>query len=433
METSYETRIVNYALQTCGFYPLRAIQLWIVDSQFAKAKSTMMNIGALSKLDDSIDLERLAAAVNDLVNAYDIFHCRFAFHPGTNDICQRFNGEIAPVTVEKISDEEFEQRKKSLREPYNIINQPLYRIHIFETPTAKYFFIDFFHAIMDGTSVMILFYRELDSRYRGKKIQRAPLNYADYILDELKVSPEELAEGNKFWHAMLSGFDETKHLPPPDVEDCPNPASKSFYFNVENISQDFFRNSKYKEHIFFLAASMLAIAKSAGSDSAIMDFVHNGRNTMQERRLMGTMLEQYPIRWDFSRSQSVSDFLDGVETTMNSCMKYRRSIGTVYSAGLNDSSATFIFQKRVLGALNTMMIGGKPAEVLELPINEFSVSENMLDIEVNLSEDGSYLVEFSYDTGIYSEDAMKKFSATFNEVVLALQDETRAMSAILEG
>ncbi|MBO4400422.1 MAG: hypothetical protein J5809_01085 [Selenomonadaceae bacterium] len=433
MENNYETRIVNYALQTCGFYPLRAMQLLVVDSQFAKAKSTMMNIGALFKLDNSMDLERLAQAVNDLVNAYDIFHCRFAFHPGTDDVCQRFNGEIVPVTVEKISDEEFEQRKKYLQKPYNIINQPLYRIHIFETPTAKYFFIDFFHAIMDGASVMILFWRELDSRYRGKKITHAPLNYADFILDEMKVSPEEFAEGSKFWMEMIKDFDATKHLPPPDVKDCPNPTSESFYFNVDTISQNFFKESHYQEHIFFLAASMLAITKSNGSDSANMNWLHNGRNTMQERRLMGTMIEQYPICWKFEQDLSVGEFISGIEAKMQECMKYRRSIGTAYQIGIDYDSATFIFQKRVLGALNTMMLGGKPAEILEIPINEFSVSENMLDIEVNLSEDGSYLVEFSYDTGTYSEDAMKKFSATFNEVVQAMQDENRRIFTILKG
>ena len=433
METNYETRIVNYALKECGFYPLRAIQLWIVDSHFEKANSTMMNIGALFKLDDSIDLERLAQAATDLFNAYDIFRCRFMFHPGTDDICQRFDGEIAPVTVEKISDEEFEIRKKSLMAPYNIINHALYRFYLFETPTAKYLYADFYHAIMDGTAASILFWRELDSRYRGKKITREPLNYADFILDELKVSPEELAEGNKFWHAMLSGFDESKHLPPPDVEKAQALANGELAYAIKNITQKYFSDGARKEHIFFLAASMLAIAKSAGSDSAIMDCVHNGRNTAQERRLMGAMLEQYPIRWDFNCSQSVEDFLDGIETTMNSCLKYRRSIGTVYSAGLNDTSATFIFQKKSLGAVNAMKFCGTNAEIIEVPLNEFSVSENTLDIEINLTDDGTYFVEFAYDANRYSEAAMENFAAALDEIVLALQDEQRLISMILEG
>ena len=87
METNYETRIINHALKTTGYYPLRAIQLWTIDSHFNKVKSTMMNIGALFKLAPEIDLNRLAQAVNDTLNNHDIFRCRLVFHPETSDIC----------------------------------------------------------------------------------------------------------------------------------------------------------------------------------------------------------------------------------------------------------------------------------------------------------------------------------------------------------
>lgn len=51
---------------------------------------------------------------------------------------------------------------------------------------------------------MMFFVNEVNLRYKRKKISRTPSNYADYILEELKVSPEELAEGNKFWREMLA-------------------------------------------------------------------------------------------------------------------------------------------------------------------------------------------------------------------------------------
>jgi len=34
-------------------------------------------------------------------NNYDIFRCRLVFHPVTNDICQRFDGKILSVKIEK--------------------------------------------------------------------------------------------------------------------------------------------------------------------------------------------------------------------------------------------------------------------------------------------------------------------------------------------
>ena len=67
------------------YYPLRPMQRWIVDNHFLKARSTMMNIHRLFKFDKSIDMQRLADAINSIFNEYDIFRCRFDFNPETND------------------------------------------------------------------------------------------------------------------------------------------------------------------------------------------------------------------------------------------------------------------------------------------------------------------------------------------------------------
>ena len=431
MDNTYSDRIITHALKTCGYYPLRAMQLWLVDTHFNKVNSTMMNNGALLKLAPEIDLNLLVQAVNDSLKNYDIFRCRIVFHPETNDICQRFDGEIVLSKIEKISDEEFEERKKTLMRPYNLINKPLYRSYIFETPTAKYFYFDAYHAILDGTALVMLLWREIDMRYKGKKILRESLSYADYILEELKISPEEMAEGNKFWRKILEGFDEEKHLPPVDVKNVEAWHQKSFFAELKNINQKYFKKSLRKEHIFFLAASMLTIAKTTGSKSSVMSWLHNGRYNAQERRLMGIMLEQFPVSWNFENDITVEEFLEGLEDEINNSFKYRRSLKTVYNEGLEDDCATFIFQKKTLGAINTLMFNGYPAEIIELPPNQWSAAENSLDIEINMTEDG-YLVELDHDASRYSEDAMAQFAVTMDEIILKLQDESIFISQILE-
>ena len=60
MENNYNDRIINHSLRTTGFYPLRAMQLWIVDSHLEKINSTMMNIGGFYKLAPETDLNRFA-------------------------------------------------------------------------------------------------------------------------------------------------------------------------------------------------------------------------------------------------------------------------------------------------------------------------------------------------------------------------------------
>ncbi|MBR7024557.1 MAG: hypothetical protein IKI08_00910 [Selenomonadaceae bacterium] len=296
MEPNYTMRILNYAIKTCGFYPLRPMQICLFDMQLTKARSTMLNIHGLFKLDNGIDIERFAKALNDTISNHDIFRCRFMFHPDTGDLCQRFDGEIVPVKVKYLSDKEFELRKKTLSEPYKLTNSWLYRIYLFETPTAKYFYVDFHHVLFDGISTNVLFSHEIDLRYRGKPPRHSPPKYADLIAEELLISPDELAQGNAYWRDMLKDFDPEKHMPPGDVKDCSLPQEEIFFYEFKNITAKYFVGKYYNDNNFFLAATMLALAKSTGSKSSVMSWLHSGRTTMQDYRIMGIMIDHSRFR-----------------------------------------------------------------------------------------------------------------------------------------
>ena len=418
------------------FYPLRPIQRWMVDTHFMKARSTMMNTGGLIRLDPSIDMERLAAAVNDVLASYDIFRCRLAIHPETGDICQRFDGELIKVYVETLSDEAFARRKQEIKQPYELIDHPLYRIYLMVTSTAKYLYADFYHAIMDGAAIAMLFFRELDKRYirpeRGGKAGRQPASYAEYILEEAGIPEEELQAGHAYWDKMLAGFDEEKHLPPADVDGESDTPEHEIEVPFPVMEKDFFRGKEFSENTFFMGASLLALAKSTGSREAIMGWVHNGRVTLSEKRLMGLMLDQFPIRWDFNEDITAAAFLRGLEARVNEGMQYRKSLDMVYASGLEDECASFILQKGNLGRRGTVKLGGTEGVIEEMPANEISAAENTLDIEVNAHDDGSFSLVLDYDNSRYTEEAMRRFAAIMKDMVVALRDGDCVVTELLK-
>ena len=417
-------------------YPLRPIQRWMVDTHFMKAKSTMMNTGALIRLDPAVDMERLAAALNDVLASYDIFRCRLVIHPETGDICQRFDGDITKVVVETLSDEAFAQRKQEIKLPYDLIDHPLYRIYLMVTATAKYFYADFYHAIMDGAAIAMLFLREVDKRYvrpeRGGKAGRQSASYAGYIREEAKIPQEELQAGHEYWTRMLAGFDEDRHLPPADVDGESDTPEHELEVPFPAIEKDFFKEKGFNENTFFLGASLLALAKSSGRREAIMSWVHNGRVTMAEKRLMGLMLDQFPIRWDFNEDITAAAFLGGLEARVNEGMQYRKSLDMVYSSGLEDECASFILQKGNLGRRGTIKLGGTEGLIEEMPANEISAAENTLDIEVNAHDDGTFSLVLDYDNNRYSEEAMRRFAAIMKDMVAALQNEDCVVTELLK-
>ena len=418
------------------FYPLRPVQRWMVDTHFMKAKSTMMNTGALIRLDPSVDMERLAAALNDVLASYDIFRCRLVIHPETGDICQRFDGDITKVVVETLSDEAFEQRKQEIKLPYDLIDHPLYRVYLMVTSTAKYFYADFYHAIMDGAAIAMLFFREMDKRYirpeRGGKAGRQPASYAGYIREESEMPQAELQAGHEYWAQMLVDFNEDLHLPPADIDGASDTPEHEIEVPFPVIEKEFFKGREFTENTFFIGASLLALAKSAGSREAIMGWVHNGRVTLSEKRLMGLMLDQFPIRWDFREDITADAFLRGLEARINEGMQYRKSLDMVYENGLEDECATFILQKGNLGRRGTVNLGGTVGVIEEMPANEISAAENTLDIEMNSHEDGSYSLVLDYDNKLYSEAAMRRFAEIMKEMVAALQDGDCVVTELLK-
>lgn len=415
------------------FYPLRPMQKWLVDSHLQKAQSTMMNIAILARLDDSLDMERFAAVLNEVLSDYDIFRCRFAIHPETGEVCQRFDGTVERISVESLSNEAFEKLKRDLKEPYDLIGAPLYHIHLMKTATAQYLYTDFYNALMDGVSAIVLFAREVDKRYLGKRSSRKAPSYAEYVLAEARIPAEQLAEGHAYWKKMTAGFDEKKHLPPRDVEGVGAWAKSEVEFPLETeIPGNFFRGKGFSENTFFLAAAMLALAKAAGVRESVMSWVHSGRNTMQESRLMGMMLHQLPIRCEFTEGLTALDLLHRLEERTNESLAYCKSLDMVYDEGIEDLFATFLLQKGAIGRRGTITLGGKEAIIEEMPENDRSAAENTLDMELNARDDGGYSLVLSFDASRFSEGSMRRLAADYGKMVSALLDEGCLVTDLLK-
>lgn len=404
------------------FYPLRPIQRFLVDTHFNKARSTMMNIGALLKLSPVVDMQDLADSIKETLEAHDIFRCRLVVNPDTQEICQTFDGEIEPIEIEKESDEEFELlRKKLLKQPYKLIDKPLYRISMVETPTSKYLYFDFYHAIMDGASISILFLNEVSKRYKGRKIYQKIPSYADFVEKEAQISPEELQAGHNYWKDLLSKYVREKNIPPVDVRTIKLWTKGEIKTKFKNISEEFFRKSRRSETTFFMAALMMTLAKFCNEKNIYMRLIHSGRNNLRDSRIMGLMLDSLPCVWDFEQNMTVEEFLNRFEGNLNKEFEYKQSLDIVYNENLLEDCPTFVFQKNIFN--DHAIIGDTTAIVIDMPPNELSAAQNSLEFKIFSKEDGIYEFWLEYDAGRFSRNSMKHFVTVLEKILLAMQNE----------
>ena len=417
---------------TAALYPLRPIQRLMLDTQFMKARSTMMNTGALVSLEPAVDLHILAKVVNSVIEDNDIFRCRFVIDDKSGEVFQRFDGAVKPVIVEEMTSEDFEKNKGCLRVPYEVIDHQLWNIRIIRTPDTSYFFFDFFHGIMDGVAIVMIFLRDINKRYTaltskgeiGANIRHGS-SYAAYIEDEMKKESEPQAEGTLFWDKMTAGFDPEKHLPPMDNKGGTGYGHDEFEVPVNTVKKSFFQGKEVSEHSFFLGAAILTIAKMTHRQDVIMAWVHSGRTAKSDLKLMGIMLEEYPIHRDIEPGQTSSEFLNGIQNIVKESMEHRGSLSHVYNSGVEDNTACFILQKGALGRRGEIKLGNTVAKSVPLlDSDKEQSSENTMDIELNVNDDKTYSLVMNYNSDCYSREKMMQFTEIYCEMAAALQDES---------
>jgi hypothetical protein len=128
---------------------------------------------------------------------------------------------------------------------------------------------------------------------------------------------------------------------------------------------------------------------------------------------------------------AVSEFLPRLEAKVAEGMQYRKGLDAIYEEDLEGSCATFILQKGSMGRRGVVKLGDTQAVIEELPANEVSVAENILDIELNAHDDGTYALVLSYDIERYSRQSMKNYAKIVQDMILAMQDGEKKLSELL--
>ena len=412
-----------------NFYTLRPIQRWMFDTNLKQAKCTMMNIGLLYRLDYGLDLEKFCRAVEAMTKNHDIFGLRFIFNPQTFELCQTFVEERAELFVEKISTEDLNLRLKNILQPYKLINSPLYRIKFFETPTAKYIFFDFHHAVIDGFSISVLMAHETKARYLGRNPKPSNYGYRELIEEENSLPPEHLETARLYWQNLYQKFNPEVHL----IKS--NGTGKFAFGNIKNeipnLPVEFLRGNDFSEEAFFILAALLTTAKITGRKDAFISWVHNGRDTMKKSRVIGILLDQLPLYWNFSADEKISVECKKIFELQNDQLTKKAGLDLMYERGVQDILPCFIFQREMYVA--PIIEGDKTLELIDLPPqnNSVAVPENGIDVEID-SDGEKYLIDLEFDTGIFSTDTMNNFVEIYFEVIQQMKVEGMTTHKILK-
>ena len=184
----------------------------------------------LYTLDESLDMERLAQAIEKTVQAHPYMEVRISQDSSNGAITQSIPKSQSQYhqTVERMSESQWRERLKTLiSEPLTLNGGRLFRFDLTETECGKYMLRTTHHAAFDGMAHNIIM-SDIAAAYNGKNLTKETYNALDAAEEEAKLRAGEEYQRAKEWYVKnFSGLDVVSS---PLAENSGNNVSEFFVY-----------------------------------------------------------------------------------------------------------------------------------------------------------------------------------------------------------
>lgn len=406
-EKSQKQEKVDYTIRKT--YPLTGLQTYFA---YIMRGNTTANLPFFFKLSNRVDLLRLKKAVEDMFDVHPELKCVIQMEDG---VFKNFRDDSRQVNVpiEKLSDEEWEEKKKHLLKPYMYTeNEPLYHVGIYETDHGNYLFLDIAHIMGDGMTMNILF-EDINDLYGGKTVEKEQYTFYEYILDEKARDARGMKQENeKYFQDLLKDFRIRKSiLTRKDCYDLPkgyNAVLKNRFSRLTKKNlMAFCRKNGVSENVMFLTAFNYCIGIFSNEKDTLGTSIHSGRTDSRWNRLAGPLFLTYIFRYTNVPHETVPHLLQRSGRQIMDTMR-------CYISTLHADEMFFQYQGDIL---NIEEIGGAPAERQHVQLDSLPFHLQVM------SDKKGYYYELRYWENRFDRSQLEIFMTCMEIIVEAMLDE----------
>ncbi|HSR25785.1 MAG TPA: condensation domain-containing protein, partial [Candidatus Eisenbacteria bacterium] len=295
-------------------------RLWVLDQ--LQPRNPAWNVLTAYRLRGQLDVDRLQAAVDEVVRRHDVLRASFGVAGG------RLLQLVAPslaVPVERHdltglppAERQAEARRRLVRaagEPFALDSPPLLRVVLARLDDDEHLLLLVLHHIVaDGWSLGVL-YGELASRYAGRKLPDLPLQYAGYAAEQREEMGGLWVEREaSFWRQHLAGASLVLELPADRVR----PALIGFAGGNRGLELDLdlgerlgrlSRACRASPFMTLLAAFGLLVGRLAGQDDVLIGAPVAGRTRVEHEPLIGCFTTNVVLRLRLDGSPSFRELV----------------------------------------------------------------------------------------------------------------------------
>lgn len=390
-------------------YPLTNMQKYFA---YIIKGHTTGNLPFLYKLHPDIDLDRLAKAIEDTIDAHPGLKANIHFD-GKAYMVFRDDDRHISVPVLKLSEQEWQKKKETLVVPFAYTQEDdLVHTCLCETEEHKYMFLDVAHIVGDGITINIIF-EDINRRYAGEELQKEKYTFYEYILEEQARATNGLRERDiKAAAELMKDVRlERSILNQRDREDAFAKEygvlrSRLTRLNRKKIMY-FCKKNGVSENVMFVTAFNYLVYLFSDEEDVFCNSIHSGRTDSRYAHLAGSLFTCYFCRFTKEPHEKVLSLLKRTGKQIMNTMK----------SGISMARQGEVFFQYQGDILEQSGIGGCPAE-------REHVQLDALPFHLQVMSDGKgYYQELRYWANRFDRAQLQIFLDCLEAVILAMLDE----------
>ena len=389
------------------FYPLTENQMGIYYEWEKEPEALQYNIPIVLEFSNHIHSQRLQRAAALVINAHSYLKTYLALKDGALVQCANDYAE-ANVTVQSVTEEEFDRIKNNFIAPFDLFKGPLYNIAIYCTPKQTYLLADFHHIIFDGSS-MQLFIDDLSKAYGGVEITAETHTAFAVALDEEKAeqSPAYL-KAEAFFASKLSACHSTQLPKCSEVEG--HGTLKNVAVNVDkSYIDEFCKQYGITPNNLFLAALNYTLHRYTNEADVVITTISNGRSESRLSAIMGMFVKTLPVVSRLETGEQTLAFIKRTQQDMFDTIENELYPFTKMAA-----------KHKLVMEINFAYQGGLitkvPFEDELVAITSLSLEKPKFPLAIGVNvQGGSYQIVLDYDDSLYTHEYIENFGLAIGQ------------------
>jgi amino acid adenylation domain-containing protein/non-ribosomal peptide synthase protein (TIGR01720 family) len=306
-----------------GPYRATPEQEYVFYAASSLGRSTAYNLPVALSINSTIDEGKLRNCLQIMIERHDILRINLVYDDQL--YCHVRSADKVELAVRETTTNLLHSVLKSLVIPFDLSHGPLYRFALIRHSANQcVFFLDFHHAIADGSSIAN-FIREVFALYKGEASPARTVQFQDFA--HWRATHESSFATRRYWESVLDQGNRLDLVPDFKRPHRLDGSGEKVAFEIPASDMQFIRNCAYTNktsiHVVMLTAYFILLNKYTGRSSQRIGLPLAGRDHLDVNDAQGMFVKNLPLQVELGGNLNFAEALSVVHQKFLQLMQHQ--------------------------------------------------------------------------------------------------------------